>query len=176
MTPAEAEVSRLFLDCSARRLEQSAARIGNCLERLSHEQVWARGTENENAVGNLLLHLAGNLRQWIGSGLAGKPDIRRRDAEFAARGGLAPAELSARLAAEVGEAVAAIRAFSPDRLLEKVTIQGYEVTFLEAIYHVVEHFAQHTGQIIFATKQFTGEDLGFYRHLSQPAPHGEKTP
>jgi len=55
-------------------------------------------------------------------------------------------------------------------------VQGYSVTLLEAIYHVVEHFAQHTGQIVFATKQVTGEDLGFYKHLSRPGPHTEKTP
>ena len=169
-------IGSLFLDCSARGLEQLAERIGKCLERLSYEQVWARGTENENAVGNLLLHLTGNLGQWIGSGLGGKPDVRQRGAEFATRGDLQPGELSARLAKAAEDAAATIRAFPPERLPEKVTIQGYELTFLEAIYHVVEHFAQHTGQIIFATKQFTGEDLGFYRHLSKPAPHSEKTP
>jgi len=170
------DLGRLFLDCSAKKLEQFAGRIGKCLENLSYEEVWTRGTENENAVGNLVLHLSGNLRQWIGSGLGGKPDVRQRDAEFAARGELQPGDLSGRLANDAQDAVATIRAFPAERLLEKITIQGYELTFLEAIYHVVEHFAQHTGQIIFATKQFTGEDLGFYRHLSTPAPHGEKTP
>ena len=39
-----------------------------------------------------------------------------------------------------------------------------------------EHFAQHTGQILFASKQLTSQDLGFYRHLSGPEPHSEKTP
>ncbi len=176
MISMEQEFGRLFLDCSARRLEQLSGRIEQCLEKLAYEQIWARGTENENAVGNLLLHLAGNLRQWIGTGLGGRPDVRQRDAEFAARGQLQPGELSGRLATAVNDAASTIRAFPPERLLERVTIQAYEVTFLEAVYHVVEHFAQHTGQIIFATKQFTGEDLGFYRHLSKPAPHGEKTP
>jgi uncharacterized damage-inducible protein DinB len=170
------EIGSSFLDCSARLLDRYSGRIANCLEKLSYQQVWARGTENENAVGNLLLHLNGNLGQWIASGLGGKPDVRQRSAEFAARGDLQPGELRGRLAKTVEDAASTIRAFPPERLLEKVTIQGYELSFLEAIYHVVEHFAQHTGQIIFATKQFTGEDLGFYRHLSRPAPQGEKAP
>ncbi len=156
-------MNRLFLDFSADKLNQLSGRIAVCLEKLNYEQVWARGTENENAIGNLVLHLCGNVRQWIGTGVKGQPDVRRRDAEFAARGGLQPAELRLRLEEAVGEAVAVLRELPPDRLTEKVTIQAYEVTVLEAIYHVVEHFAQHTGQILFASKLLTSEDLGFYR-------------
>jgi uncharacterized damage-inducible protein DinB len=167
---------RLFLDCSADRLVQLSGRIRTCLEKLSDEQVWGRGTENENAIGNLVLHLCGNVRQWIGCGVRGGPDIRVRDAEFAARGDLETALLQDRLAETVREAAETIRALPVGRLGERVTIQSYRVTLLEAIYHVVEHFAQHTGQIIFATKQLTGEDLGFYRHLSQAGPHTGKTP
>ena len=61
------------------------------------------------------------------------------------------------------------------RLAERVTIQKYDVTVLEAIFHVVEHFSHHTGQILFATKMLTGEDLGYYKHL-RAAAHGEPTP
>ncbi len=123
-----------------------------------------------------MLHLCGNVHQWIGFGVGGLPDIRVRDAEFAARGGLEPALLRDRLAEIVRQAVEVLRTFPVERLGEKVTIQSYNVTLLEAVYHVVEHFAQHTGQIIFATKHMTGEDLGFYRHLSKQGPHGDKTP
>jgi uncharacterized damage-inducible protein DinB len=172
----EKEIGSLYLDCSARWLSRYSERIATCLEKLSYEQVWARRTENENAVGNLVLHLCGNLRQWIGHGVEGRTDVRQRDAEFAARGDLQPAGLAGNLHEAVEQAAAAIRALAPERLLEKVTIQAYSLTLLEAIYHVVEHFAQHTGQIIFATKQFTGADLGFYRHLSGTSPHNEKTP
>ena len=80
---------RLFLDYSARKLRQYAGRIEDCLGRLNEEQIWARGAESENAVGNLVLHLAGNVRQWIVAAVGGRPDIRQRDAEFAARGGVA---------------------------------------------------------------------------------------
>ncbi len=167
---------RIFLDFSVRKLTQLTDRIGDCLGLLSGEQVWARGGESENAVGNLVLHLCGNVRQWIVSGVGGRPDIRRRDEEFAARGEIQPDELRRRLDATVAEAVAVIEAVTPQRLLETVTPQGYQVTVLEAIYHVVEHFAQHTGQIIYATKMLTGEDLGYYRHLSRPVERADETP
>jgi len=165
----------VFLDFSARKLRQLASRIGTCLAGLTEEQVWARGGENENAIGNLTLHLCGNVRQWIVSGVGGRPDVRERDAEFAARGGPNTAELSQRLQSTVAEAAAALEAVTPARLAERVTVQGYDVSVLEAIYSVVEHFSMHTGQIIFATKILTGADLGFYRHL-RATPHQEKTP
>jgi uncharacterized damage-inducible protein DinB len=170
------ETDRIFLDFSARKLELLNGRIESCLDRLSAEQIWARGGENENAVGNLVLHLAGNVRQWIVSGVGAAPDVRERDAEFAARGGASAAELKGRLGGTVAEAVAVIGAVSADRLTERLTVQKYEGSVLEAIYHVVEHFSMHTGQIQFATKMLTGADLGFYAHLRTAAAHGEKTP
>jgi uncharacterized damage-inducible protein DinB len=171
----EPTLDRIFLDCSVRRLNQLASRIDDCLGRLGDGQVWFRGGENQNAVGNLVLHLAGNVRQWIVSGVGGAPDVRDRDAEFAAAGGASVAELRERLGTTVHEAGAVVANVSPARLTERVRIQGYEITVLEAVYHVVEHFAHHTGQIIFATKAATGDDLGYYAHLSKPA-HGQKTP
>ena len=116
------------------------------------------------------------MRQWIVSGVGGNPDIRRRDEEFAARGGVEPGELAKRLETTVAEAVAVLEQVTPERLLETVTPQAYQVTVLEAIYHVVEHFAQHTGQIIYATKMLTGRDLGYYRHLSRPVERADETP
>jgi uncharacterized damage-inducible protein DinB len=164
-----------FLTFSAGKLTQRSGRIQDCVGRLSSEQVWTRGHENENSVGNLVLHLCGNVGQWIGSGVGGKQDTRQRGAEFAARGDIQPAELAERLNKAVSEAAGIIRNLPHARLLEKTTVQKYDVTLMEAIYHVVEHFSQHTGQIIFATKLLTGQDLGYYKHLSQPK-HFETTP
>jgi uncharacterized damage-inducible protein DinB len=168
-------LDRVFLKFSVDKLRQFASRIESCLDKLSEEQIWMRGSENVNAVGNLVLHLCGNLRQWIGTGVAGKPDIRVRDREFAARGGIAAADLKERLRSTVEETAAIIEQIGTERLSDRIRVQSYDVTVLEAVYHVVEHFAQHTGQIVFATKALTGEDLGFYRHLSKPA-HTEPTP
>jgi len=164
-----AAIDTFFLEYSVSKLQQLTGRIESCLARLTPEQVWMRGSENENAVGNLILHLAGNARQWIVSGVGGRPDTRDRDAEFAARSGQAPAELVALLRGTVEEAVATLNALTPGSLEDHLTIQGYQVTRLEAVYRVVEHFSMHTGQILFATKLFTGTDLGFYRDLKTPA-------
>lgn len=158
-------VESLFLDESAKSLRQHTSRIEACLGRLTDDQIWARGSENENAVGNLALHLAGNVRQWIIASLGGEPDLRKRDEEFAARGGRAAQELLAHLSGTVEQAAAVIASLDTERLTREYTIQKYRVSGLTAVYHVVEHFAQHTGQIIFATKMLTGEELGFYSHL-----------
>ena len=165
----------IFLKYSADKLTQLASRIGTCLEQLTDEQIWARNSTSGNAVGNLVLHLCGNVTQWIGSGVDGRADMRERDAEFAARGDATSRELSARLSSVVADAAATIRALAPERLAERTTVQKYDVTVLEVIYHVVEHFSGHTGQIIFATKFMTSSDLGFYRHL-KAASHTESVP
>lgn len=159
-------LDELFLETSIKQLRQHESRIETCLGILNQEQVWARGGGNENAVGNLVLHLCGNVSQWIVSAVGGRPDHRDRDAEFAARGGVLIGELETRLKTVAGEAVQVIGAVTAARLTDRLVIQNYDVSVLEAVYHVVEHFAMHTGQIIFATKLMTGEDLGFYRHLS----------
>ncbi len=164
-----------FLAYSAEKLRQYTDRILICLDRLTPEQIWARGSDSENAIGNLVLHLSGNVRQWIGSGVAGRENVRDRDAEFAARGEANAETLRALLRTTVGEAIEVIGKLTPERLAETIRVQGYDVTVLQAVYHVVEHFSQHTGQIIFATKLFTGGDLGFYRHLANLA-HAEQTP
>ena len=166
----------IFLRYSAEDLQQLTGRIQHCLGKLTADQIWLRHSENENAVGNLVLHLCGNVRQWIGFGVGKLPDVRERDAEFAARGDIPPAELSARLNEAVEMAVKIVTELPHARLTERTEIQGHDITVLEAIYHVVEHFAQHTGQIILLTKLLTGEDLGFYAHLKQAGPHGRKTP
>jgi len=165
----------IFLKFSADKLEQLSGRIQDCLGRLTDDQIWTRNTENENAIGNLVLHLCGNLRQWIGGGVAGKPDLRDRDSEFQARSGLAGPQLAERLNERVSEVVKIVRNLPASRLSEPMTAQDYHVTVLEAIYHVLEHFSHHTGQILFATKLITGQDLGYYRHLNKPE-HAETTP
>lgn len=154
-------------------LEQSRAfltreylpKIRVCVERLSEEDVWWRPNETSNAVGNLLLHLAGNVRQWIVSGVGGAPDTRRRAEEFAARGPGAISKTTAleRLEAAVREVDGVLQGLDEAVLLERRNIQGRDVSVLDAVYHVVEHFAMHTGQITWITKLRTGHDLGFYR-------------
>jgi uncharacterized damage-inducible protein DinB len=170
-------LDQLFLDFSARKIDELSKRIDTCLERLSEEQIWLRGKESENAAGNLVLHLCGNVRQWIVANIGGQPDRRDRDSEFSARSGVSKLELRERLRVTVDEALQVIGSLPAERLSERVTIQGYEGSVLEAIYHVVEHFSMHAGQLFFMTKMLTTDDLGFYRHLQSGATaHGQRTP
>lgn len=165
-----------FLNFSADKLIQLLGRIETCVDRLTPEQLWMRHSENENAVGNLMLHLTGNVRQWILAGVGGAPDHRDRNSEFAARKSGDAEALKAELRSTVEEAVALIRALPPERLTEIIRPQGYQGTVLAAIYHVVEHFAGHAFQIMFATKLLTSADLAFYAHLSRARTHHEKIP
>ena len=98
-----------FLNCAAEKLAELCTWIETCLGKLTPEQVWMRGSENQNAVGNLVLHLNGNVWQWILSGAGGVPYARLRDEEFSARGGMEPEALRARLRETVDQAVAVIR-------------------------------------------------------------------
>src|SRR5438270_13037168 len=132
-------LSSIFVDCSVRRLRQSLDRIDKCVARLTEDQVWSRGHESENSVGNLLLHLAGNVRQWIIAGVGGTPDTRDRDSEFNAQGGICKTELLSRLRATVEDACAIVDRLNDERLGATVHIERYDVTVLEAVYHVVEH-------------------------------------
>ena len=130
---------------------------------LSDADLWWRPNEASNSIGNLMLHLSGNLRQWIVSGLGGQRDVRERALEFARRDPLPRTELIARISDTVREADAVLAGLAPAALAERRLIQGREVNVLEAIYHVVEHFSMHVGQIAYVAKLRSAHDLGFYR-------------
>lgn len=149
-----------------RMLDEYVPRIARCVSLLSPEQVWHRPGPHNNAVGNLLLHLEGNVRQWILSGVGNAEDHRDRAAEFAARAETErrdPAELMQRLSATVADSVAVVDDLGPDALLEVKQYQGrYAETGVAAVLHVMEHFSGHAGQIYAYTKQTLGVDLAHY--------------
>jgi uncharacterized damage-inducible protein DinB len=153
------EIAALFLSTSSAKLEQMTGFVTGCMSRLTEEQVWERHGAHENAIGNILLHLCGNMRQWIMHGVGGAGDVRVRDKEFSADGGRSAAELIQIFTETVGEARVVIDSLPPSRLAERTTPQGRDVSVLEAIYQVVGHVQQHTGQIIVLTKQMCGTDL-----------------
>lgn len=142
--------------------EDYLPKIERSLELLTDEQIWWRANPQSNSIGNLLLHLSGNIRQWIVCSLGDAPDERDRDSEFAERHMIPRDELLARLKQTLSEADAALAKFDAAKLLERHLIQGCDVTALAAIFHVVEHFSMHTGQIILLTKQLTARDMHFY--------------
>lgn len=160
---ASAGVSDSFI-VEARRLllEEYLPKIERSLEKLTDEQVWWRPNPESNSIGNLLLHLSGNARQWIISGLGNAIDQRQRQTEFDQREGIPREELLGNLRKTVSEVGEVLLRFEPSRLLEEYHIQGTSSTALAAIFHVTEHFSMHTGQIILLTKMLAGVDLVFY--------------
>jgi uncharacterized damage-inducible protein DinB len=161
-----------FLELSRRKLTgEFWPRVVTCLQGLTEEQIWWRPNENSNSIGNLLLHLNGNLRQWIICSIGQQPDRRDRDAEFAERGSLNRDALQRNLELTLTEIDSLLQGIQPDDLLRTYTIQKYEnVTGLEAIFHVTEHFAMHYGQILYITKLLKDTDLGFFKHLEKQKP------
>lgn len=156
------ESGRIFLEATRRHLlSEYPAKIDVALSTLGPDDPWWRPNPRTNSIGHLLRHLAGNVRQWVVHGVGGDPDTRDRSSEFDA-----PPEpiddVRARLESSLADAADVISDLSPGQLADGRTIQGLETTVQEALYHVVEHFAMHTGQILWIAKARSGRDLGFY--------------
>jgi uncharacterized damage-inducible protein DinB len=156
-------VAENYLAYAAKRMHQCQATIAQCVAELTEEQIWHRGGDHENSVANLLLHLEGNIRQWILHGVDNQPDVRRRDDEFTLAATTSSAEALAAFNATVDEAAEVIAKLPPERLPIIVQPQPTgtwpDGTILEAIFKVVSHLDHHTGQIILLTKQFARRDL-----------------
>jgi len=172
------EIDQVFITRSRHHLSQDfLPKIERCLELLNDEQIWWRANPQSNSIGNLILHLSGNVRQWIVSGLGGAADSRDRGAEFAQRDVISREELIEKLKQTLGDADAALAKFDAEKLLDLQSIQGCDVSALEAILHVVEHFSMHTGQIILMTKMLAEADLAFYEFTgATPIPKWRNAP
>lgn len=151
------------------RMSENLKKITRCLTELDESEVWRRPNGSSNSVGNLLLHLSGNIRQYILAGIGGVPDTRTRDAEFSATEGLSKAELLQLLTDTVTQAMGVIGEITEPQLLNTKRVQVYDASGLGHVLHVVEHFSYHTGQITFWVKLLKNKDLGFYAgvNLSQ---------
>lgn len=162
-TEPETLVARAFVQQARQLLKgEYLPKLERCLEKLTDEQVWWRPNSESNSIGNLLLHLSGNARQWIVSGLGRGTDTRVRQQEFDQREIISRNELYANLAQTIEEVDAVLAGFTPEQILDHHQIQGTRVTALEAIFHVTEHFSMHTGQIILLTKMLSAADVQFY--------------
>lgn len=137
-------------------------KIRSAVEALPADRLWWRPNDQANSVGNLLLHLSGNVRQWVISGIGGASDVRKRNMEFAARGGAPAAQMLDMLDATLREADGVIRGLTPSELVERRQIQGRDTSIFEALYHVVEHFSGHTAQIVMMTKTLVPGAIRFY--------------
>ena len=160
--------TNLFLRFSRDKLlQQYWPRLRKCVEPLTDEQIWWRPNASSNSIGNLILHLNGNVRQWLVDSFNKKEDQRDRPAEFAAAGNVSGAILLERLEGTITEGARVLDRLTEADLLAPYEIQGYDVHGLDAVYQVVEHFGLHYGQIAYITKMITGEDLGFYKELNR---------
>ena len=155
-----------FIGQSLYYLHLNTPRIAKCLDELSEEEIWQRPNEASNSVGNLILHLCGNIRQYIISGLGEQPDTRTRSVEFSVKEGYSKNELLLKLNETLHVADTVVRAVDDENLLRERVVQGYTLTGSGILIHVIEHYSYHTGQIAFWTKQLRNQDLGFYAGIN----------
>jgi uncharacterized damage-inducible protein DinB len=164
----DSSVAGLFLEFSrSKLLERNWPRLRTCVESLTDDQVWWRPNDASNSIGNLILHLNGNVQQWLVASFDRLEDTRDRPAEFAARQHVPAAVLLEELGSTMERAANVLSRLTEADLRATFHIQGYTVSGLEAVYQVVEHFCMHYGQIVYITKLVCGKDLGFYRELDK---------
>jgi len=152
----------LIAEAKRRIMDESVPRLKKCLAMLNEEEIWKRPNDRLVSVGNLVLHLCGNARQWIGSGLGGQPDHRERDKEFTARSSMPREELLDHLDTTIADVQRVLDNVDPATLLEHRNVQIYQETGLSIIVHVIEHFSYHVGQITYYTKLVKNADTGYY--------------
>jgi len=164
---APGDVSSNFLAFSREKLiGQYWPRLRSCVESLTDDQIWWRPNAASNSIGNLVLHLNGNITQWLIASFLHLDDHRDRPAEFSRTEGIAGTALLDLLAATMARADEVLQSLTDAELKTKLQVQGYEVTGLETVYQVVEHFGLHYGQVAYITKLLRETDLGFYRELN----------
>jgi len=144
------------------RMNENSPRIEKCLNQLTEEEVWQKPNSSSNSVGNLILHLCGNITQYIISSIGGEVDRRKRDNEFSVTSTFNKSELLSKISLTVANACRIINELSEEELLSYRLVQGYNYSGIGNIIHVVEHYSYHTGQIAFWTKLLKDKDLGFY--------------
>ncbi len=142
-------------------LKSCVSKIKHCLGQLTDEQVWWRPQESMNSIGNLILHICGNVRQWLVAGIGGAPDVRDRPREFSERGRIPKSELLRRLDEVVSAASEALSKMTPDEMLRMQRIQGFTVSGLGSIFDSVPHFKGHTQEIVSLTRMQLGEGYRF---------------
>jgi hypothetical protein len=161
MSATNEEVALAVTHAARQRLAEALGKIRHCLDQLTDEQVWWRPHPSQNSIANLLLHLGGNVQQWLVAGLSGAPDQRDRPREFAERDGISKAELLRRLAETVARADAVLAGLDAASLLAPRRIQGFDVNGVEAIFDSVPHFQGHTQEIIYVTRLLLGDAYRF---------------
>lgn len=156
------KISTEFTQQSIYYLSLNPSRIEKCLHQLSEDQVWKKPNANTNSIGNLILHLCGNITQYAHASLGNEKDARKRDLEFSTEGGFSKKELHEKITAVTEKAIQVIENISEAELIRKRNVQGFNYSGISIIIHITEHFSYHVGQIALFTKLLCDKDLGFY--------------
>lgn len=168
MQSASEQLAVAVAAAANRELSKALDRIKHCLDQLTDEKVWWRPAESMNSIGNLILHLCGNVRQWIVAGIGGEKDVRQRPKEFSERGPIPKQDLLRRLDEVLAQAHDALTRATAQDFLRNRCIQGCDVNGLEAIFASVPHFRGHAQEIIYMTRTMLGEGYKFAWMPSTP--------
>lgn len=161
VTPLNEELRRSVLHGATEELSAAMEMVEHCLRQLSDEQIWHRDEPSLHSIGNVLLHLEGNLRQWVVAGLGSACDARRRPREFSELGPIAKRQLLDDLRVCVAEARQAIAELTIADLLRVRRIQGFEMTGIAALWHALPHFRGHVQELIRLTRSTLGDRYQF---------------
>jgi uncharacterized damage-inducible protein DinB len=157
------DIHSLFMEDIHRRLfKENQYRIHKCLELISEDQLWYKHNENVNSIGNLILHLCGNVTQYICAGILREKDIRKRDSEFLESGNYNKSEILSHLDRTMTNIQTKLSLVTSDMLIKKYPVQGFLESGVGILVHVTEHFSYHVGQITYLTKFLNDVDTGFY--------------
>lgn len=146
-------------------LDANTPRIKACLNELTETEIWESPGPASNSIGNLVLHLCGNITQYIISSMGNEEDIRQRDFEFAVKGGFTPSVLLDKISVTVARATGIIKNLDEKALMKTYSVQGFTLSGVGILIHVTEHYSYHTGQIVFHTKALKNKDMGFYANM-----------
>ena len=157
------DLSSEFVQQAIIRLyDESVPRLLKCVGEVSEDELWYRANDNSNSIGNLVLHLTGNVNQWINTGIGGDEDTRERQSEFDTRGGIDRAEMLKKLDRVMTRAKVVLNGLNSEYLLNVYKVQGFEETGMSMVLHVVEHFSYHVGQMTYIVKSVKNIDTGYY--------------
>lgn len=155
-------------------LDEGMRRVDICLSALGEDQIWYQPNRSSNSVGIILTHLIGNIRQYLVSGLGNVPDTRERDREFDDSPRLSKSQLRQQLSATLEQAIAVLEQLHPENIREPYHVQGFSLSVLELVIHVMEHFSYHIGQIAYITKMLSDQQTGFYAGINLNEPNRPK--
>ncbi len=167
--------AQAFLQASCAQLDKAQHKIRHCLDQLSDAQVWQRPSPEMNSIANLLLHLGGNLKQWIVSSTTGAPDLRYRPAEFSDRSMKPKNELISDFEKCITECHEALNRVDPKSLLKVRRVQGSDLQLLPAIFDSLAHLQGHVQEIIHMTRSMLGPKYQF-NFVPNPSEQGTPRP